>query len=113
MAAQVAVDSGQRIWLKTEVFYQNDGADANDFTNVVPQPHENGMGPDAHGKQHRLAPFCTFNPLEAPVKRGPAQALAWDTPIDQPARAMFQKASNQEKAQAFEVINGVLKKNAI
>lgn len=117
-AAKYAVDTGGKIWLKTEVFYQNNGANANDFTNVVPNRMRMEWG------------YMSFTGA-----RGPAQPPVWDETIDQPAGAMtatqkgqytaladtdtvaldnlFATASTQEKAQAFDLVTDALKLHII
>ncbi|MCP5116851.1 MAG: hypothetical protein GY953_38995, partial [bacterium] len=134
MAAKLAVDGGGRIWLKTEVGYQNNGADANDFTNVVPSRMKMEWGYMLTAEDN-IAPHIDLFGNSAPVKRGPAMAPDWDMAIDQPAGAMtelrkveyrtlrddqtadldlmFAAVSNQEKAQAFEVVSPVLQKHII
>ena len=133
-ASKLAVDGGQRIWLKTEVFYQNSGSDANDFTNVVPNRMKMEWGYMLTADD-KIAPNIDLFGTAAPVKRGAAMPPAWDVSIDQPAGAMtatrkgeyqalrddqtgdldlmFATVSNQEKAQAFEVVTPALKKHII
>jgi len=133
-AAKLAVDSGSRIWLRTEVFYQNNGIDANDFTNVVPNRMKMEWG-YMYTATNAVAPRNDIFGNATSVKRGPAMPPAWDEAIDQPAGAMtetrkneyralkdgqtaeldnmFATVSTQEKAQAFEVVTDTLKRHII
>lgn len=124
-AAKNAVDSGKRIWSKTEVWYQNNGNNASDFTNVVPNRMKMEWG-YMQTADNRIAPKISFDPNDAPHHKGGAENPAWDLAIDQPAGALsnqakqaytdldendtvglvnkFNVASNQEKVQAFELV---------
>jgi len=134
MAAKLAVDSGKRIWLRTEVFYQNNGINANDFTNVVPNRMKMEWGYMLTATNN-IAPRNNVFGNATAVKDGPAMPPAWDETIDQPAGAitedrkneyralkddqtatldsMFETVSSQEKAQAFEVVIDALKLHII
>jgi len=113
-SAKDAVDKKRTIWLETEVSYQNDNVQANDFTSVVPNEISMEWGYMTGGT------------------RGPAQVI-WSQPIDQPAGAltktqkkayrklntvhnlkgMLQNASKQEIAQAYNLVNDDLKKHML
>ncbi|MFC5449798.1 hypothetical protein [Paenibacillus aestuarii] len=104
-SAKEAVDQRGKIWLETEVSYQNDNVQANDFTSVVPNEISMDWG------------YMNGN------NRGAAE-VTWSETIDQPAGALtddqkdeyrelddeedlddkLSTASNQEIAQAYNLV---------
>lgn len=115
-AAKDAVDSGYRIWLETEVWYQNSSGQRNDYTSVIP---------------NRMKMEWGYMSMSG--GRGPAEPPQWDETIDQPAGAltahqqgqyqaltttgaldnMLLTASNQEKAQAYSIVAPALQKHML
>lgn len=113
MASKNATAQGFYTWLRTKVTYQNGPVNANDFTSVIPNHIEMEWG--------------YMDPPNAPGKvRGPAVGNMWQKNIDQPAGALtidqkaeyanwaagdtvnlgtkLDAASDQERAQAFELV---------